>query len=279
MRKAMLCVILTAVLLLCGCSSTLFAGGTVEELLRAPQPTQQLSAVQKALNSYLGESMQLKYPRGGEEMSPILFADLDGDGANEAVALYMAESKGQNVHLAVMESTGDTWEVIYEIEGLSTEVASLQLAQLVPGGIQLIVGYANATLTDKYLTVYDYHNDTVTRLFEQAYVYYLTDDVDSNMESDLVVVAGSVEAGAMTLQWLAAQDGMLTTVQTLALDERFVTCQRLYAVDSGGVYGLIAEGSFASGWVADEVLRLQPEGKFTRWPQSDIDVPQISLRS
>ncbi|MEG1744449.1 MAG: hypothetical protein RR215_02585, partial [Ruthenibacterium sp.] len=276
----MLCFMLAAVLLLCGCTAgNPFTGGTIEELLRAPQPTQQLSAVQKAMNSYLGESMQLKYPRGGGEMSPILFADLDGDGADEAVALYMAESKGQNVHLAVMENIDAGWEVVYELEGLSTEVASVQLANLVTGGTQLIVGYANATLTDKYLTVYDYHSDTVTRLFEQAYVYYLTADIDHNAQSDLVVAASGVEAGAMTLQWLAEQTGMLTTVQTLALDERFVSCQQLYAVDSDGVYGLIAEGTFASGWAADEVFRLQPEGKFARWPQSDVDVPQTSLRS
>ena len=68
-------------------------GGNVEELLRAPQPTRLQSAVQKALVGYLGETPQMKYPRGGEELSPIVLRDLDGDGADEAIAFFHCREK------------------------------------------------------------------------------------------------------------------------------------------------------------------------------------------
>lgn len=278
MRNMLLCAVLAAALLLTGCAAP-FASGTVEELLRAPQPTQQLSAVQKALHSYLGENLQLKYPRGGQEMSPIVLADLDGDGVSEAVVLYVVESKGQNVHLAVMEQSAAGWEVTYEIEGMSTEVASLELSQLRHSGLQLVVGYANATLTDKYLSVYDYRNDTVTRLLEQAYAYYLADDVDNNGVQDLFLAANGAEAGALTLQWLAEREGEFAPVQTISLDERFVACQKLYTANSGGVSGLIAEGTFATGLLANQVFRLTPDGQLARWPQGETDVPVLTLRS
>ena len=82
--------------LLCACDGLvpnglvpggLLPSGNVEELLRAPRQSEQQNAVQTALNNYLGESLQLKYPRGGSEPDPVIFADFDGDGAGEAAVL------------------------------------------------------------------------------------------------------------------------------------------------------------------------------------------------
>lgn len=53
---------LMGMLLLTGCSSY----GDVETLLRAPQLSGESSALQKALNSYLGGSATLKYPASGD---------------------------------------------------------------------------------------------------------------------------------------------------------------------------------------------------------------------
>ena len=71
MKKLVLSAVCLALLaVLAGCDFSVSMGGNVEELLRAPQPTRLQSAVQKALVGYLGETPQMKYPRGGEELSP-----------------------------------------------------------------------------------------------------------------------------------------------------------------------------------------------------------------
>lgn len=101
-NRMRLCAALLCCVLLCSCDGIVLGGKNVEELLRAPRPSERQSAVQTALNAYLGETLQLKYPRGGAEPDPVIFADLDGDGAEEAAVLYTAESKGQNVHLSVL---------------------------------------------------------------------------------------------------------------------------------------------------------------------------------
>ena len=70
MKKLVLSAVCLALLaVLAGCDFSVSMGGNVEELLRAPQPTRLQSAVQKALVGYLGETPQMKYPRGGEELS------------------------------------------------------------------------------------------------------------------------------------------------------------------------------------------------------------------
>ena len=115
-RRLALCLCL--LLLLCGCSAGAGTGAAVEELLRAPQLSGRYSQVQKGLNAYLGESAQLKYPVSGEEPSPFLFGDWDGDGREDAAVLY-ACSKGQNAHLAILEQNDNGWAVTQEVEGLA----------------------------------------------------------------------------------------------------------------------------------------------------------------
>ena len=83
--------------------------------------------------------------------------------------LYTAESKGQNVHLSVLEQDGSGgWSIAYEVMGLSTEVAEVELAEVFGGSTQLVVGYANANLVDKYLEVYDYRDVTIYSRLQAA---------------------------------------------------------------------------------------------------------------
>ncbi|MEG1549770.1 MAG: hypothetical protein RR395_05010, partial [Ruthenibacterium sp.] len=242
MKKQLLCVILTFVLLLTGCEGTFGGINNVEELLRAPQTEPLQSDVQKALNGYLGETLQLKYPRGGDVLSPVLFADFEGDGETEAAVLYTTESKGQNVHLAILEKRADGWEVSYEIEGLSTEISSVEMVALKEQGTQILVGYANATLSDLYLAVYDYKNETVTPLYQQAYDAYLAADFSGNGVKDLVVVPPTTQPGALTAVLLHAEETEMRGVQTFPLDERFLECKGLYVTKSGETRGLVVDG-------------------------------------
>ena len=56
----------------------------VEELLRAPRLAGDYGALQTALNDWLGESAQLKYPLQGDLLSPLVLQDFDGDGEQDA---------------------------------------------------------------------------------------------------------------------------------------------------------------------------------------------------
>ncbi len=280
MRKFVLSSILILSLTLSGCS-TIVGYSSVEELLRAPQSSEVMHGIQSALNTYKNETVQLKYPRGFKEQSPMLLADIDGDGANEAVILYVSDQDGQSVQLAVLESTEDGWIVVQDIEGLSTEVMDLELVQLNSGTTQIIVGYANATLVDKFLCVYSYKNGAVSHILEMAYNNYLIGDLNESGNNDLLVVSNGEEEGALSAQWLTlkSDESGMELIQTISLDNRFVTCDELYFVKSVTTNGLIIEGTFASGWTANEVFKyISDSNSFVNWPQSETDVPLTTLR-
>ena len=86
--------------LLPGCSFPMTDNMQVEDLLRAPRLSGDYGALQSALNAWLGESAQLKYPMQGELLSPFLLQDLDGDGEQDAAVLYTtAQSSSVDIRI------------------------------------------------------------------------------------------------------------------------------------------------------------------------------------
>ena len=241
-QKTMAALVLAGACLLSGCAAP---GGTagVEELLRAPQLPGEYSQVQKALNAYLGESAQLKYPASGDFLSPFLFGDWDGNGTEDAAVLYTTPAKGQNVHLAVLEQQEGEWQVTQEIEGLSTSVDSIDSAGMQSeAGSQLIVGYGS-TQGDKYLAVYTYADQTLDPVYQQAYSQYLLQDITGNMRQDIVIVSPSSESD-LTVQLLTNVDGQFQLVQEMGVSQQnFIECAGIYSsVGTNGSRYLILDG-------------------------------------
>ena len=100
--RLVLCTLLCV--LLCSCQTLLPANekAQVEELLRAPKLSGDYGALQTALNDWLGESAQLKYPIQGELLSPFVLQDLDGDGQQDAAVLYTT-AQTANVCVAILQ--------------------------------------------------------------------------------------------------------------------------------------------------------------------------------
>ena len=96
--------------LLSACGLPMSENVQVEELLRAPRLPGDYGALQNALNEWLGESAQLKYPMQGELLSPFLLQDLDGDGQQDAAVLYTTAQSSN--------------EAKDEIGGMAMEIAS-----------------------------------------------------------------------------------------------------------------------------------------------------------
>ena len=110
LRAAALCVAFC--LLLTGCSIPMQEETVqVEELLRAPRLAGDYGALQTALNDWLGESAQLKYPLQGDLLSPFVLQDFDGDGEQDAAVFYTT-ALTSNVCVAFLrKNSGGVWQV------------------------------------------------------------------------------------------------------------------------------------------------------------------------
>ena len=235
------CVLLC--LLLAGCSMP-GEQVQVEELLRAPKLSGDYGDVQTALNDWLGESAQLKYPMQGDLLSPFLIHDLDGDGQQDAAVLYTT-AQSSNVCVAILQKGGDgMWQVRQNAEGLADTVDSVGLAQLQPGDAsQLVVGYV-AAQGDHYLAVYSYTDGELSTILEQQYQQYLVEDITGGGSQDLILMS-TLEDGGVQIELLTVdKEGSFQQVAVMGLSaDRFSGCASVAAgVGADGRHYLVLDG-------------------------------------
>lgn len=238
------CAVLCA--LLAGCSFVLPQGENVqvEELLRAPTLSGDYGALQTALNDWLGESAQLKYPMQGELLSPFLLHDLDGDGEQDAAVLYTTADTS-NVCIAILQrDETDTWQVQQSVEGLADTVDNVRLAQLQgDDASQLVVGYT-ASQGDQYLAVYSYSDGRISTILEQPYEQYLVEDITGGGRDDLILMS-TQESGGVQIELLTVdRDGVFQQVAVTGLSEdKFSGCASLAAgIGADGRHYLVLDG-------------------------------------
>ena len=216
----------------------------VEELLRAPKLSGDYGDVQTALNDWLGESAQLKYPMQGDLLSPFLIHDLDGDGQQDAAVLYTT-AQSSNVCVAILQKgSNGMWQVRQNVEGLADTVDSVGLAQLQPGDAsQLVVGYV-AAQGDHYLAVYSYTDGELSTILEQQYQQYLVEDITGGGSQDLILMS-TLEDGGVQIELLTVdKEGSFQQVAVMGLSaDRFSGCASVAAgVGADGRHYLVLDG-------------------------------------
>jgi len=260
--------------LLPGCSFPMTENMQVEELLRAPRLSGDYGALQNALNDWLGESAQLKYPMQGDLLSPFLLQDLDGDGEQDAAVLYTT-AQSSNVCIAFLQRDAENrWKVCQSIEGLADTVDNVRLAQLQDGSsMQMVVGYL-ASQGDSYLAVYSYENGQVSAILEQSYEQYLVEDITGGGNQDLILMS-TLEDGGVQIELLTVdRDGSFQQVAVMGLSaDKFSGCASVAAgLGADGKHYLVLDGwtGISGNNLATVLLRFDEES------QQMIPADQIS---
>lgn len=203
--------LLLAMLMFTGCDG--FANkDNIMNLLASPKLSQRESRIVTSIRRHLGQDIILKYPRQGNNISPVQTVDLSGDGSEEAVVLYTAPGMGGNVRMAVLSQRDDDWQLDYEGEGMGSEVHSIAFANLMQSeNKQIIVGYTFSDSSEKFLSMYFTDRGQVADTQYQTCQDYMVTDVTGDGVQDIVLAGVNADNQHTQLRVLSSFDNNVLT--------------------------------------------------------------------
>ncbi len=185
-------------LLLGGCS--LFS--PVRDLLVVPSFSSQNEAIKRAFESDYGRSVQYKSPISGQYLSAFVVADLDADGADEALVFFLPDAFTTTVRIGVLDCIDGAWQRTGELEGGGSDVYSVETIDLDGDGRQEVILCWSTPESSLVMSVYGCTQApfSLLRLCENACTEKLAADLDGDGSIEIFTTYLSSAGGSQTAQ-------------------------------------------------------------------------------
>ena len=227
----MLCI----ALLFSGCGGFHLAS-SIDDLISPVAPAGADASVQSAMDAYCKGGYSVKIPAAGKYTTSYIFYDFDDDGQKEALAFYEPNDALGKIDMAVLEQSGENWQVIANIQGEGTDVYSVDFCDVNGDGKTEfliswnMISYSTSHLMSVYKMTGSGQESKLTALAEpMQYSAYIPADLNNDGVQE-VLFFGSNEVpfrqrGAVFLQRRQAD--------LVRRDPRGRACERLPQVTGG----------------------------------------------
>lgn len=232
-------------LLLSGCSYQIL---TPDQLMRPPRYYGENAGLQEAFTEAAPNAV-LKAPYEGDYHSAFILTDLDGDGAEEALAFYVNNMDKNICRMMLFRWEQGSWTLCATVRGEGSDVVSVSTGDLDADGVrEIIVGWGISGSQERTLSVYRYtpQSGNLRSLASESYRLMACVDFDGDAEQELFVVSsispaagnGGTDLGAsrfrvrlLKIQEAVQPDGTqavsVTAVSELMLPSSVTECRQI----------------------------------------------------
>lgn len=180
-----LCVVMAIVLSGCNIFST-----DTAQLLSPPALSGELAPIAKIISDSVSNSFTYAYPSTGSYLSPIITVDIDGDGKEEAVALYgTIAGEDTEMHINIFAKQQDEWKSVAEQKIVAGGVNKIDFCDLDDDGDkEVIVGWEIYGTSEMQLGIYSLDKSSLLQRMLQRYTSFLCCDLNEDNLNELFVV-------------------------------------------------------------------------------------------
>lgn len=225
--KRLLCLtICVAVLItLCGCGLV----ADTSELLKTPQLTGEMYAVEKALKENVSGAYTLEYPSLGEKRSAIVLEDLDGDGTKEAIAFYsQADKEEKQMHLSFLVKNSGKYETASDFPITAAGVEKIECCDFNGDGTkEIAAGFEVYGNNEKTLVVFKLQSGRPAELMRAEYTNFLCNDILSNGKNQLIIQKLSQKSMTNTAVVYALSGKSFSKFTSCSLDGNATSVNRM----------------------------------------------------
>lgn len=225
-RRHRICALALALLLaLGGCS---FYSG--DDLLLAPQPTQNFVALQSQLRKILDGGALYAVPQSGRNRSTVQLVDLDSDGTDEAVAFFRDSSTASTFTAYVFKKLEDDYVLVDSVGGHGLSVQAVEYPNLRTTGEKgILIAWGLEDGQTSALTLCDFGTDgSIGMLINTDYTNYRLSDLTGDGTDDLLIISSDTTRGRSAVLY-EYQDGNLAELGRAPVSQEAVSIVRLTA--------------------------------------------------
>lgn len=180
--KIVLCMLLTVVLLLCGCSVT-----TVDQLYLLPKRSRDYNDLQSAIDRAM-IGLSYSAPLAGENQQNVQMADLDGDGDQEYL-LFAKGTQDKPLRILVFQEIDGTFVNVDTVECNGSAFDQVEYVNMDSrDGVEVIVGRQLNDQVIRSASVYAFTDEGLVQLVSVNYSKFLTTDLNSDGQSELFLL-------------------------------------------------------------------------------------------
>lgn len=215
----------------CSLSAVLLSGCNVAELgtdnmLRPPASVGDEAEITQLIASVADKNYTLKYPKNGSNRSAITMYDLNGDNVEEAVAFYQNNDDVTHIHMLVMYSDSNGWNISSDNPVEAADIDCLEFSNVSENSsVDILAGFSTLVANINTLTCFSY-SDGVTTTVEagQNYSGFSCCDINGDNYSEIITFqlgATDYPASASLIDYNTAQN-KLYVKDTVPMDPNAV---------------------------------------------------------
>lgn len=238
--------LVTLLLLLGGCSLQ-FGDG----LLLLPKVPAEYVQLQQQLNDILQGGASYAVAETGTNRQAVQLMDLDGDGADEALAFFRTESGAYQVYAFRQE--GERYARIGMAEGYGTTLRAIYYPKLGDGRSALAMCWGFDEGGSYGMTVYDFGDNGMSVLMDVQYADVVIEDINGDGAQEMAFAIRDSVTGlynARVYQFREDQYRVLYEV-AMCLEVRSVASMQFGKLDDGQVGLYIDSLATTGGYVTD----------------------------
>ncbi len=178
------------IIFLSGCSFTNFE---MSNLMHPPKATGEMAEIQSLIEKTVGSDIIFKCPQNGEYKSAIIMHDIDGDGQEEAIAVYQVTAQDPQTHIMLIDKVEGNWQVAKNINSKNTDLDKICFGDINGDGREnIILGWSSYTNYEKELTVIMFNNEDYVALYpSETYSDVTVNDFNSDGKAEILTLSVS----------------------------------------------------------------------------------------
>ncbi len=203
-KRRVLCVAAVLSLMLSGCNG-LSLNGT--DMLSPPKAEGDQAEIQRLIQSSADGGYEMIYPEQGEYQSSVIFRDLNGNGKDEAIALYTSDR--ESIRVLIAEKKDGGYSLLGESAVYSPTLTCVEFADFGGESDRILLSYPGSTPSLQSLTLIT-PGDKVTQYdVINTCAAHLLGDYNGDGTEDLLTLALSDGENLPTAQLMLGEGGNL----------------------------------------------------------------------